>query len=792
MISFIASNNYDDLEKSGSEFVEEKVPDVYFANGERQDLSEKKARHEQDMRAKRRRWTRFVFFVIVLMSLSATMFIMSDKKAPVAKSAIKPLVVKHSEAHKENGIDRPPCHHREPLLVSRQGKDPQGNQILQVSDTNMPPTWYGAPVYSTLLHNHTFGNSWNSPSVATIKPPQGVSFNRVVLTLNTTVSGVQFDRLGHIFLGGVEIWRSSTIEPGGNTVYSTFRKDMTPYVKLFQEENKLVYLLNNVVSSTYTGAFNISLYADYYYVQEDTAQLGFNGSNTADYFDNTKQASRLIPLTAKSDSNQPALVSLSAQDSIEVNLPSVPKNTTRLTLSITTSGNGDEEFWYTNVLDKFRTVFNQSFFGHGPLRVVDVYYNGTKVGAQAPQPVIFTGGISPALWSPVVSISAFNLPTVDIDLTALLPNLWNLNAGENQKIKIVVSNGLDDATGGKSGIGSNWLTSAHLQTFENSQVVDSAGSIDSFMNSSSGYGLGVTAPYDTLLQVVRYASHVQIKSSLEFKLKNGNDLKTSFTSISDTFAANVQRYANKSATQDTYSFGQAVSSSTFVDQKQGSSSGGNSSSVLYHSNRTGSYPLGVLLGETTLPDGSKMNVGIAYGKLVDLNSTPFNLSLGISQIGRTQDYGQTNTTYNLTLSGEHGKAVFNRKVKAAHGNILSDESDSKTDSGVKGLLSSYDDKIKYDIAAPSKGTTFGKVQQTHEQLLGTAWYLQDNLTNDLINTAMKELESYYQNNQNQISSNGASDGNSQDPSVVVSISENSPKFKNNLYAMRAQRNAESH
>lgn len=790
MISFLALTKCDDLEKSGSEFEEESISDVFIANGQQQDLLEQRAHYKQGKRDKSARWRRFLFFVVVLVSLSATMFIKLDKKAPAAKTTIKPLVFKNSEAHKEKGINIPPCHHKEPLLVSRQGKDSQGNQILQVSDTNMTPTWYGTPVYSTLLHNHSFGNSWNSPSVATIKPPPGVSFNRVVLTLNTTVLGVQFDRLGHIFLGGVEIWRSSTIEPGGNTVYSTFKKDMTPYVKLFQEENKLVYLLNNVVSSTYTGVFNISLYADYYHVQEDIAQLGFNGSTVGDYFDNTKQASRLIPLTAQSDPNQPALASLSAQDAIEVSLPSIPNNTTRLTLSITTSGNGDEEFWYTNVLDKFRNVFNQSFYGHGPLRVVDVYYNGSKVGVQAPQPVIFTGGISPALWSPVVSISAFNLPTVDIDLTALLPNLWNLNAGENQKIKIVVSNGLDDATGGNSGIGANWLTSAHLKTYENSQIIDSTGRVDSFMNSSRGYGLGVTAPYDTLLQVVRYASRAQVKSSLEFKLKNGNDLKTIFTLTSETFSANVQRYANKSAVQDTYLFGQAISSSTFIDQK-GSLSGGNSS-ILYHYNRTGLYPLGVLLGETTLPDGAKMNVGIAYGKMVDLDSTPFNLSLGINQIGRTQEYGQTNTTYNLTLSGENGKTVFNRKVKAANGNILQDELDSKTDSGIKELLSSYDDKIKQDIAAPSKGSTFGKVQQTHEQLLDTSWYLQDNLTNDMIDTAMRELESYYQNNQNQISGNGASDGSSQDPLVVVLISENSPKFKNNLYAMRAQRNTESH
>lgn len=67
---------------------------------------------------------------------------------------------------------------------------------------------------------------------------------------------------------------------------------------------------------------------------------------------------------------------------LTVKLPKVAKNTTRLQLSVFTSGNAAEEFWYSNVLDKFKDIFEEEgneFIGKGPLRIVNVYFNGEKL-----------------------------------------------------------------------------------------------------------------------------------------------------------------------------------------------------------------------------------------------------------------------------------------------------------------------------------------------------------------------------------------------------------------------------
>ena len=46
----------------------------------------------------------------------------------------------------------------------------------------------------------------------------------MVLTLHTEVEGVQFDRLANLFVDGIQVWRTSTIEPGGRKVFSDFKK----------------------------------------------------------------------------------------------------------------------------------------------------------------------------------------------------------------------------------------------------------------------------------------------------------------------------------------------------------------------------------------------------------------------------------------------------------------------------------------------------------------------------------------------------------------------------------------
>lgn len=58
--------------------------------------------------------------------------------------------------------------------------------------------------------------------------------------------------------------------------------------------------------------------------------------------------------------------------------------------------------------------------------------------------IIFTGGIVPGLWRPIVGIDAFDLREDEVDITPFLPMLSD---GKNHTFQIVVSGLNDDGQG---------------------------------------------------------------------------------------------------------------------------------------------------------------------------------------------------------------------------------------------------------------------------------------------------------------------------------------------------------
>ncbi|CAH1445876.1 unnamed protein product [Lactuca virosa] len=103
-----------------------------------------------------------------------------------------------------------------------------------------------------------------------------------------------------------------------------------------------------------------------------------------------------------------------------VNLQSSQK-TYKAVLELYVLFHGEDEFWYMNPLGSYiETNHLATERAHGAYREVLVTIDGQLVGSVVPFLVIFTGGINPLFWEPVVSIGAFDLPTYDIDFTPLL------------------------------------------------------------------------------------------------------------------------------------------------------------------------------------------------------------------------------------------------------------------------------------------------------------------------------------------------------------------------------------
>ncbi|KAA8539548.1 hypothetical protein F0562_026240 [Nyssa sinensis] len=104
----------------------------------------------------------------------------------------------------------------------------------------------------------------------------------------------------------------------------------------------------------------------------------------------------------------------------------IPRNTWKAVLEVYVSFHGNDEFWYSNPPDSYLRMNNLTTErGNGAYREVFVTIDGNFVGSVIPFPVIFTGGMNPLFWEPVVAIGAFNLPSYDFELTPFLGLLLN-------------------------------------------------------------------------------------------------------------------------------------------------------------------------------------------------------------------------------------------------------------------------------------------------------------------------------------------------------------------------------
>lgn len=401
----------------------------------------------------------------------------------------------------------------------------------------LPYSNISSPVYSTLLLNHTFGSSWNKPaSVIYYPPPSNITYNKIILTLNTSIDGVQYDRLIHIYLNDTEIWRSSTIEPAGRLSNSFTQKDVTMYSSLFNQNGSLLIQLDNLVTKRLTGKFDIEIKALYFNDNlnelNELNELNFNDLSHNPFGKEISNNNHptFVPLTPnKIADNIPPIVYYPDSDLSNLNLPLINYNTTKLLLLISTSGNAAEEFWYSNLVDEYKDHFlnyDHHFYGHGSCRVINVYINGIRVHSTNPKPYIFTGGIAPTLWNPIVSTGSFNLLPYHIDLTPILPLLWET---PNSILNIEISNCIDDDEKSiiKSGIGSNWITSASLAIWEDENIDDSYGTFEILDNSTKIKSFAIAPPFSGMLtQIIKADYKNSLQSNLTYIYKNGTELTT--------------------------------------------------------------------------------------------------------------------------------------------------------------------------------------------------------------------------------------------------------------------------
>lgn len=401
------------------------------------------------------------------------------------------------------------------------------------------------------------------------------------MNFTVTSRGRQFDRLGLMYLGDIEVFRTSTAEPTASGILWTYVKEMDQYDSLWKIKQKIIFDLGNLIDSTYTGSFNTTLTATFFTVPESRA--------TADI---------ILPISSRQSlSNKPSAFSVPSENaSVSYTLP---QNIQRAVVSLSACGQASEEFWYTNTFSSQTDTFESTagtLYGYSPFREVQLLIDGQLAGVSWPFPIIFTGGIVPGLWRPIVGIDAFDLREHEIDITPWLPLLCDGSAHTFEiRVAGLDDNGNDHATLTQT-VGSYWVVSGKIFIFSDEPESITTGTRPEMtapspqIQISSSITTNAAGDNETLTYNTTVSRYLSISSN--FRTSQGSRLASWNQSLTYT---NHNAFSNRGLTQST---------------TQNTSGIETSSSAGY----TYFYPLSVDSSFATFPSGAfSINASISRG-----------------------------------------------------------------------------------------------------------------------------------------------------------------------------------
>ncbi|KAK1783432.1 peptide N-acetyl-beta-D-glucosaminyl asparaginase amidase A-domain-containing protein [Copromyces sp. CBS 386.78] len=308
-----------------------------------------------------------------------------------------------------------------PVLMPYGPADSDGTTPIPAGSTQKACT--------VLLMRRDFAFSYGDPYIGDYTPPS-CKFNRVVMNFTVVSEGRQYDRLALMYLGDTEVWRTSTAEPVAPPgIRWEYLKDMTEYLSLWQQKQKIIFDLGNLVNDKYTGIFNTTLTATFF-----NSDVATNAAPLSDL---------IIPVSARQSANNAVSQFTLPKDNATNTISNFPRNARRAVFSVSANGQGNEEFWWSNVLQSDVNAFSDTVGelpGYSPFREVQVLIDGQLAGVYWPFPVIFTGGVVPSLHRPIAGIEAFDLKEHEIDMT---PWLAVLTDGKPHEFTIRIA-GIND------------------------------------------------------------------------------------------------------------------------------------------------------------------------------------------------------------------------------------------------------------------------------------------------------------------------------------------------------------
>jgi hypothetical protein len=316
-------------------------------------------------------------------------------QSPVVHNGISPVLLPSSLLNAQ--------HETTKVTIPIVGTDP----YKPTFEVTAPPyrNTDGAPCVVP-LGEHTFAFSYGTPYVTTFPAVTTCDADHTVAYLTWAASsplGVQYDRIAAVWVNGVELLRTSTEEPDRKSgVTWQVAKDVSQYADVLRRGGDVVIALDNVIDGPYNSTFSVAVTAEFYrprsvaHAPRKPDLVVPVSKNTTSYGWFTVQ-----PSSSATGSNS-ALVTL-------------PANTEELYLELFLSHHQCDEFYYGNPPNGYAQA--NGVCGNGPFREVQVLVDNEIVGVVWPFPLLFTGGLNPYLWRPIVAIGAFDAPTYLVNLT---------------------------------------------------------------------------------------------------------------------------------------------------------------------------------------------------------------------------------------------------------------------------------------------------------------------------------------------------------------------------------------
>jgi len=410
------------------------------------------------------------------------------------------------------------------------------------------------------------------------------------MNLTVTSNGRQFDRLAIMYIGDIEVFRTSTAEPTKSGIIWNYVKEMQTYNALWKEPQTIIYDEGNLVDSTYTGLFNTTLTATFFTVPESPA--------TADV---------ILPITARNGAAGKSSVFRLPDQNATVAY-TLPQNVNRAVVSLSATGQINEEFWYSNVPTSEVSTFANTtgpLIGGGTFREVQLYIDGQLSGVSWPFPIIFTGGIVPGFWRPIVGIDAFDLRQHEIDIT---PWLGYLLDKQPHTFSINIASVSDNGHGlvSLAGTPSYWLVTGTIFLFQ-----DHAGSV------TVGTRPSIRAPAIELSfssSVTQDSSGQNNTLTYSTQVQRSISITSLITTAKGTFPASWTQRLSYTNTNHLTSFGLVqLTQQTTTGTDIGTGASKDGSSAFTH---TYSYPLTVNSSFAISADGSSLSLSgsLTHGK----------------------------------------------------------------------------------------------------------------------------------------------------------------------------------